>query len=220
MAILHPARGTASASRLRLCLPAVAAIAMAVSGCGKDDEAAIEAARPPSDNYKYGRTISFAAKGMSHRYTVTGWADVEPDHTWTNGVSATLRFKVRRTSGAVVLNMTMHGFTRPPEVPYQPVDISVNGEKIGRWNVDDLKVYAVVIPAKFVATREPRLTIDFQIPKATAPADAGLHSDFRRLGLCVQKLVLYAVGDNVQQLFEQAQPPEEEEALSSPTPEP
>ena len=161
-------------------------VALLATGCGKDDFTAIEAARPPSNVYSYGKRIRFGERGMSHRHKKTGWSDPEPEHTWTDGVAASLSFRVDPAEVPLILSMTMSGLTKPPQLPFQPVDISVNGEKIGSWEVSELNTYTIVIPQKFVPTKEPStLTIDLYIPKATSPAELGMHADFRRLGLCV-----------------------------------
>ena len=179
---------------LACALAGVACTSALLTGCGRDDSDAIEAARPPSNVYKYGKRIRFGERGNSHRHKTTGWSDPETDYTWTDGTAAALSFRVQPAATDLILNMTMHAMMKPPELPSQIVDVSVNGEKIGTWEVSDYNTYSMAIPQKFVAKTEPSLMIDLYIPKASSPAQLKMHDDFRRLGLCVFDLTLIAGG--------------------------
>ena len=184
----------ASSDQVLCCLRSLLC-AMLLAGCGKDDPKITEAAKPPSNVYEYGTKISFHSRGNAHRHVLTGWSYPEPHHTWTDGIGASLSFKVTRSSAPVVLKIKMSGFTVASKVPVQPVDVSVNNEKIGSWDVGPEQTYKIEIPARFVDLADPSLTIDFYIPKAASPAGMGGGLDFRRLGLCVQQLVISGAAD-------------------------
>src|SRR3982751_3817497 len=126
--------------------------AMLFAACGGDDPAKIMEARPPNSVYHYGEKITFDSDGKSRGFMRGGWSDSEGYFTWTNGVAASLAVQIPEPAGGqVTLGITMAAFMRQPDVPSQPVELVVNGEKLGRWNVTTRKIYTAVIPEKFVA---------------------------------------------------------------------
>ena len=151
--------------------------------------------------YAYGERVGFGLGGDSHRFRLHGWSHTEPHFTWTEGVGASLLFLVPRTNREVTLEMRLVPFVRP-ELPVQPVHVSVNHRKIATWQVTEDKVYTAVIPADFIAApahSEPGrpnlrdaviLVFDFFIPKAHFPAILADAPDWRRLGVACVDLAM------------------------------
>ena len=137
-----------------------------------------------------GRQINFGQGGGSEEYRTSGWSHTEQKFTWTLGNSAKLSLPIGNQSGPLNLNAAMAAFTHLPELASQPVEVFVNGEKLGDWQVNsNMAGYHVVIPAeklKGVSTLE----IEFRTPKAISPKSVGLSEDGRVLGVCLASLEL------------------------------
>jgi hypothetical protein len=135
-----------------------------------------------------GRKIEFGQGGGSEPYRTSGWSHTEQKFTWTEGNSAKLSLPIGKESGALILNVAMAAFVHPPELPKQPVEVIVNGQKLAEWQVtNDLAAYNVTIPADTVKAGG-KLEIEFRTPKAISPKSVGGSEDFRVLGACVMSL--------------------------------
>lgn len=85
-------------------------------------------------------------------------------------------------------------------MPLQLVDVHVNSEKLASWEVGAEDVFTLSVPRRFVAAPgvprpfvlEPgtRLLIEFTIPRAISPEEAGQSGDRRRLGLRLGELTI------------------------------
>ena len=167
---------------------AAAAVMLAMLGCGKDDPAKSSVARPRLQVCDYEMTIFFGAGGDSERFRLLGWSNTEGGFTWTDGIGASLGLKLPYSEHPVRMNLKAAGMNAPGRVPFQPVDVAINGEKIASWEVADEKVHTAIIPQRFVNGPETFFFIDFYMPKATSPAQVGQGPDGRRLGLRVVDL--------------------------------
>ena len=161
---------------------------LASAGCGKDEPAKSAVARPRLQVCDYGMTIFFGAGGDSERFRLLGWSNTEGPFTWTDGIGASLGLKLPHSDVPVRMSMKAAGMNAPPRVPFQPVDVSINGEKIASWEVADEKVYTAIIPQRLLIPPETFFFIDFYMPKATSPGSVGQGPDGRRLGLRVVDL--------------------------------
>lgn len=157
-------------------------------GC-RDNVPAERAREPEPQVYEYGTKVSFGLGGDSERFRVTGWSHTEQANTWTEGAAASLEFRVPESAEPVVLSMKLLGLTQPPELPFQLVEVSVNGEKIATWQVDAEKFHAATIPQKFVAARGT-LKVALDLPKAVSPAELKMSADPRRLAVRCSELSL------------------------------
>ncbi|HSH40011.1 MAG TPA: hypothetical protein VK993_14655 [Chthoniobacterales bacterium] len=137
--------------------------------------------------YLYGNVIKFALGGDWERFATTGWHrgnTEEREWVWTEGLAASMQFRVRRSPVPIVLKLKMHGYTFPPRLVTQPTAVFVNSIKIADWEVADLAEYRATIPTELVSS-DTLLVVDLFTPKAVSPAFAGNSNDIRRLGLCV-----------------------------------
>ncbi|MBD1869717.1 hypothetical protein H6F95_20925 [Cyanobacteria bacterium FACHB-471] len=158
-----------------------------------------DVANPPylAEPYKLGDTISFSANAHPMVFYSLGWAKPEDWGTGTLGKDARLVMQVDGSpaSNAVELSAIARAFVNE-EHPKLDVEVIVNGEEVGQWEF----VYGesadgerkAVIPADLVAKQNP-LEIVFKMPNAKSPAELGISSDGRVLGLGIYELRL----DNV-----------------------
>jgi hypothetical protein len=105
-----------------------------LSVCSKSNTP--ETSVPSSDvNLAYGTKVSFGTGGNSEPFRVSGWSATEPQMTWTEGAAAVLAMRVSPTNEPVALKMKLAGLTKDPEVPYQPVEVYVNDQKVADWQL-------------------------------------------------------------------------------------
>ena len=70
----------------------------------------------------------------------------------------------------------------------QIVTVIVNGEEIGKWNIDKTGLYKMAIPENLINTEE--INILFVISDPLSPSEEGVSKDTRKLGIAVKKLVI------------------------------
>lgn len=161
---------------------------IAQSGCNKPAETASNSSPNSATPDVVGKRIEFKSGGNSEVYRVSGWSGSETDCTWTEGNSAKLALPISSNAGALTLKVTMAALTHEPELPFQPVEVYVNGQKIVEWQV---------AAGEFVATISGEMTknggtlsIEFRTPKAFTPKSVGMNDDTRILALCVRSIEL------------------------------
>ena len=141
--------------------------------------------------YQYGSVIRFGVAGESHRFRTTGWSEPEEHQTWSEGPSASLAISAPPANAPLLLTMRLSAFIAPPQLPAQPVDVYVQGEKVASWQVAEEADHTATIPEPL--TRSGLLKIDLHIPKAIAPAELTPGADTRRLGIACIELKLEPV---------------------------
>jgi hypothetical protein len=136
--------------------------------------------------YPIGERISFAQGGTGHKYTGSGWFGAEPWGTWTDG------------SSSVVL-------LKPSVVPTQDMALSIEGQAFltDKHPVQDIEVFVnhhpvemlrytfpsgidtrvITIPQSLIQEKKGLLIIEFKIKNPKSPAELGLNTDARLLGL-------------------------------------
>ncbi len=176
--------------------------AVLLTSCGRDDRAKSAEARPRLHACEYGMRIFFGLGGDSERLRVRGWSHTEPHFTWTDGDSAALGVRLPPSKHPIQFRFKMAGMAVPPRVAFQRVDVHVNSEKFTTWEVGGEEVFTLQVPRRLVAppkrlpgapkpfVPEPgtRLLIEFNMPDAISPQDAGLSVDARRLGIRIAEL--------------------------------
>jgi hypothetical protein len=166
---------------------AVAALMGALIGCHKTEDQSISS--NAETRYQPGASIRFSSGGESERFRVAGWSATETDCTWTSGRSAKLKFSISKTGDPLVLRMRLRGLASPPELPFQPVEVDVNGNKLAEWEVaGEPADYTATIPSTMMDGGE--LEIQLKTPKATTPRSLGMNDDKRVLGICCMELVI------------------------------
>jgi hypothetical protein len=166
---------------------ALAALIGALAGCQKAENQSTSS--NSETQYQTGALIRFNSGGQSERFRVAGWSDTEKDCTWTSGRSANLKFSIAKNQGQLVLRMRLTGLIKPPELPFQPVEIDVNGNKLAEWEVGDEPAdYTVTIPS--TVTDGGELEIELKTPKASSPKSLGMGDDKRVLAVCCAEIVI------------------------------
>jgi hypothetical protein len=141
---------------------------------------------PEPPEIAYGTPIVFGQGGNSEPYKASGWSKTEEKFTWSEGTSAQLSMRVPATENAVSLKMKMAALIKPPDLPFQPIEIQVNDQKIAEWQVGDTAEFVASLPHDLTKAGGV-LTIVIKTPKATSPKALGLGADPRILGICCLK---------------------------------
>jgi hypothetical protein len=131
-----------------------------------------------------GQVIPFTAD--SERYRVSGWTKSEGDYAWSEGTSAKLALPIPAGAGPLSVMMKLRGLVKPPDLPFQPVAVYVNGQKIADWEVADSASFTAQVPAD--VSNEKTLNLEFRIPKAASPKALGINADDRILGICAYSI--------------------------------
>ena len=137
-----------------------------------------------TQHYEIGTTLHFGANGHSELFRVAGWSSTEESHTWTEGTSAVLALPGLPPHKPLRFSAVLAGLTNGNILEFQPVDVYANDRKVASWKVGSgRETFSALIPP----TPEQSagiLKLEFRIPKAFVPKDAGISLEARQLGLC------------------------------------
>ncbi len=150
-----------------------------LGACNRSNESP---ALPAPADYQYGTVISFGQGGNSASYQTFGWCKTEAQFTWTEGQSAGLAMTVKPAARPLSLKMKLAALVKPPELPFQPVEVNVNNRKVADWQVAETAEFSAPLPQDLVS-QGGVLQITLSIPKANSPKALGLGNDTRMLGL-------------------------------------
>ena len=131
----------------------------------------------------YGELVDFTVGANSEPLKVTGWSGAEKDFTWTEGNVATLAARIEPTEDPITFRFKAAGMIKEPDLPFQPVEVYMNNEKVADLQIGHTSEYRVAIPPA-LTKRGGLLTITFRLPKAASPEALGFGpSDKRILGI-------------------------------------
>jgi hypothetical protein len=145
------------------------------------------------ETYAWGQELSFqqGAAGEADRHALAGFSGPEPAGTWMEGSRGAVRLLAPPPSGDVVLDACAAGFADPALGLEQEVEVSVNDHPIGKWEFTGQECVkrSLVVPWHLLKDG-PRVVLGFRVSHPTSPAEHGLGSDERRLGLRLSTLCL------------------------------
>lgn len=211
--------GTSAGDRGRQCaVVASACVLLALSGCRQpSDPTAADASEPDPSNplqvseaagspgppqpgnalsgaeVAYGALIDFGVGGGADALKVFGWYEPENGFTWAKGHAATVACRVTPTDSPIALRFKASGLIKEPELPFQPVAVYVNKQKLADLHIGHTAEFSVPIPQQFTKAGG-LLTITFRMPKATSPLVLGFGQDDRTLGIRLLDLTFQPLG--------------------------
>jgi hypothetical protein len=162
---------------------------LSFAGCNRSETVSTSPSPSQIAEVPFGKKITFQQGGTSDPYKAGGWSQTEEKFTWTEGTSALLRIPVAATSDPISLKIRMAALVKPPELPFQPVQVYVNDQKIAEWEVGETGEFVAAIPPD-ITKLGGVLTISFKTPKAISPKALGISADPRVLGICCLDLEL------------------------------
>lgn len=168
---------------LRKILGGVALLALFLPAC--DQRSGAGSASAPES--VVGKVIRFKQGADSEAYRASGWSGTEAEFTWTEGTSAKLALPIGKDGSALTLKVTAGALTGT-NLPFQPVEVWVNGRKLADWQVSTTAELSADVPAELAKTG--MLNVEFRTPKATSPKALGQSEDPRILGIAVHHVTV------------------------------
>ena len=149
--------------------------------------------RLDTTTYSPGEVLDFRVGGNAHRFEDEGWGDPEPGGSWTIGGHSVLVLPLAAPpTGDLLLSIEAHAFTAPQRRHFDDT-LLVNGRVAAQWSITDREPIIqkqVRLPAGLV--RSPVLRIEFINHDPRSPAEVGLSTDTRKVGLALHTLRLDA----------------------------
>jgi len=132
--------------------------------------------------------IFFGKGGSSSLYKKEGWSQAESSFTWTNKSRASLEVPFSSQNQDVEITVKLEPFIVKDVLIQQKIFVYVEDEIIGEWFAKTRGVYSMIVPRE--AIKSDLLKLSFGLPDAQSPADLGLSSDKRQLGISVESIRL------------------------------
>ena len=138
--------------------------------------------------YSYGKTITYSKDGNFSKYSGSGWSVPERSLTWTSGKESELLFSLSPPGDSVEMEAEVIPFICGDRLQSQHVEVLVNDNVVGTWDVRQPGKYSVSIPAKIISSGYAN--VSFHFPNAISPQMLGMNKDERVLALSFKTLVL------------------------------
>ncbi|MGA8599128.1 MAG: hypothetical protein WB676_30795 [Bryobacteraceae bacterium] len=136
-----------------------------------------------------GLTINFRRGGNAKLYETQGWANPEDGGTWAVGRRSVLSVNLPMPPKTDFwLTLKAHAFTPPQRSSFEET-LRVNNKQIADWSIATPHIEERVrLPLDLVLSRSVR--IEFFNHDLRSPAEFGLSTDARKLGLAIETLEL------------------------------
>jgi hypothetical protein len=139
--------------------------------------------------YRLGSEIDFHAGGNSGLYEAEGWGQAEEGGSWTVGGHSVLLLDLKAPPTTDLwLTFKAQAFVVSQRPSFKEA-LRVNNTDVGEWSVRDQQIERRVhLPLSLVRSR--LLRIEFFDHDPRSPAELGLSTDVRKLGLAIETLKL------------------------------
>jgi len=145
--------------------------------------------------YEIGMSRFFGQTDIGRAGLLHGWSDPEEAHVWNDGPEAALRLITRKPRTPYRLTFEGEPFLSKG-CPRQDMTLFVNGLRLGFWRLTEPRPHtlSVVIEPQQMFDRNGMTTLNlvWYLPTSVRPADVGLGSDYRELGVCFRMLTITA----------------------------
>ncbi|WP_127818203.1 DUF7024 domain-containing protein [Microbacterium sp. CPCC 204701] len=137
-----------------------------------------------------GETAAFGAGKFSAAMLREGWSEPEEWGTWTDEERAEASLRLPDDiQGDVQLSLGVHAYMPLGHEP-QRVRIHAGRASLGEWIVGNQMTIEVTVPGSAVV--DGTVTLTFELPDAISPAEAGVSTDGRTLGIGLHSIILTA----------------------------
>jgi 2-polyprenyl-3-methyl-5-hydroxy-6-metoxy-1,4-benzoquinol methylase len=164
--------------------------------CMESNWADIIIAKPGAPSIAIGSEfLDFSSSGNASKFMAFGWSVPEQWGTWTDGPRAELVFQLTPPPVKAVVFSTTVGAFVSDQHPSLDVDVFVNGHIMARWsftNSQNVGERQIIIPLNIA--KAPTLRVEFRMYDPKSPAELGLSTDGRKLGLSMYTLRMFEVG--------------------------
>jgi len=132
-------------------------------------------------------TINFGVEGNCEESVAGGWSSPERGFRWMTGVESELRLDQRFVDGDYIIELDLIPFVRPPKLPTQRLNVSVNGIVVGESTLAQSGRFGYRIPAAALAGRHITSVV-LTHPDAGRPSDFPPGEDSRLLSVAAARL--------------------------------
>jgi hypothetical protein len=143
--------------------------------------------------YRLGSLIDCRLGGNGPLYLTEGWSDAEAAGTWSTGGSAAIRFAplaLDKRAQERFLHLTFRPFVVPAKHSCA-LEIRLGEEVVLSGDFSEKQRTKKSIPVRSrLFEGDKVVTLSFKFPSSRSPADLGLSSDTRKLGICLQELAI------------------------------
>jgi signal transduction histidine kinase len=148
----------------------------------------------PEFLYSLGTLVDFAAGADYAPFIGSGWSFREASGMWSDGPAAMLRFDLdRRPEQPLTLEAQFSAFVAAQH-PTVKIDVEVNGRAVASWRTEGpVATFCATIPP--VDVPERTIAINFRIDGPPPPAELGVSSDRRNLGILLKQARLSVGAD-------------------------
>jgi hypothetical protein len=154
--------------------------------------APVSVAGPQSCQLESVFAVGFGDNPDAERYRLEGWAASETGFTWTDALQSTIQLPPLAGAGGFIVRLVASPFTVPQRLPFQQVEVLIDGVRLGACQVKEISVIEVEVPAELLVDNN-RLTLTLHLPTATCPSDVTDSKDHRRLALAVRSLAIHRI---------------------------
>jgi hypothetical protein len=134
--------------------------------------------------------IHFGTDGAAAPFLAQGFADPEPELTWSLGPQCRILVPdLTWPRGDVWLELEGGGFVAPPWLNATALEAQANGQSLARLTIDGLAHLNLHIPASLLA-KSAVLELIFLTPVCPSPKSMGVSDDARPLGFAFRRLAL------------------------------
>jgi len=145
-------------------------------------------------DFELGVTRFFGQGDLNARYFERGWALPEENHSWNDGIDASLIISLK-SCPTQTCSLKIRGIPYLTEnIQSQDMTLYVNGHRAGFWRLDTRQTYLLVaeIAPEFWFDRNGKglAKCVWHTPGSAKPSETCGISDQRQLGFCFQEITL------------------------------
>ncbi|MEZ3159109.1 hypothetical protein AB1K54_01040 [Microbacterium sp. BWT-B31] len=135
-----------------------------------------------------GQAAAFGVGGYSATMLGDGWSEPEEWGTWTDQARAEVSLRLPEdVQGDMHLSLDVQAYVPPGHSP-QRVLVHAGDTPLGEWVIGRATKIEFAVPESAVV--DGALALTFSLPDAISPADAGVSSDRRTLGVGLRSITL------------------------------
>jgi hypothetical protein len=134
---------------------------------------------------------AFGPDVSAHALLRAGWSRPEARFVWSNGTRVELALPRPTDACNLGVLLVFRTFTRDSRLPFQRLEISINGQAIGRLDLAGYIVAEARLPSELLASRQ-EIELSIDLPKAARPVDFGGSSDRRQLGVSLERVIVFS----------------------------
>ena len=137
-------------------------------------------------------SIDCGLDGAGRDHLLDGWSAAEKTFTWTNAESSQLRLLPVPPDDRCIVRLIGNPYVVKGLIPFQRIEILVNGELMGTARVNDIAVIECEVPMRLRQRDEP-IILTLRLPTAARPCDVTGINDSRLLAFALRRVMVLVV---------------------------